>query len=462
MKISLKQIYIYLFLLGIFFIPFNSYEGISFLGEYNKDGAVVFFLLSFFFFLIDAAYKKRLSVPHKNLFFQFLMLLLLWLILSTLLNTPSVLENYIKKTSGINRFIRQLFSLTIALFLFVVMYNIAIKFSTEKIFLLVRKTLLYSFIFVAFYGFIEILILVFHFNSLKWVIEVFDYFPFLESNLDLKHGRISSVSYEPPFLAIYLITTAGWMFSYIITSKSALRYLPTIVLIVLTFFSGSRTALIVVLFQFVVFSSVLFTLQSKYRKILKKLLLVLSLITFILLVFNGKEVINSIDKKVESLNFKKNLTENVSNRTRFGIQYTSLLIFIENPIVGVGFGQQSFHARNKYPKWATNNNYEFELWYLNDNIKSFPPGYNIYTRLLAETGVIGFFIFILFLILLIYQSRKLIRHRDGVKKTLSIVLLVSFTGFIINWMQIDSFRIYGFWICLALLIRELQQRQINE
>ncbi len=462
MKISLKQIYIFFFLLGIFFIPFNSYQGISFLGEYSKDGAVVFFLLSFFFFLIDAAIKKVISIPYRNLFFQFLTLLLLWLILSTLLNIPSVLENYIKQTSGINRFIRQLFSLSIALFLFIMMYNIAIKFSTEKIFLLVRKTLLYSFIFVAFYGFIEILFLVFHFNSLKGFIEIFDYFPFLESNLDMKHGRISSVSYEPPFLAIYLITTAGWMFSYIITSKSVLRYLPTFVVIILTFFSGSRTALIVVLLQFVVFLSVLFSLQKKYREILKKLLLVLSAIALVLLMFNGKSVINSIDKKVESLNFKKNLTENVSNRTRFGIQYTSLLIFIENPIIGVGFGQQSFHARDKYPEWATNKNYEFELWYLNDSIKSFPPGYNMYTRLLAETGIIGFFIFVLFLILLVYQSKKLIKHQDGIKKTLSIVLLVSFIGFIINWMQIDSFRIYGFWICLALLISQLQQRQLYE
>ena len=31
-------------------------------------------------------------------------------------------------------------------------------------------------------------------------------------------------------------------------------------------------------------------------------------------------------------------------------------------------------------------------------------------------------------------------------------LLVSFIGFFINWLQIDSFRIYGIWICFAILI----------
>ena len=76
----------------------------------------------------------------------------------------------------------------------------------------------------------------------------------------------------------------------------------------------------------------------------------------------------------------------------------------------MGFGQQAYKARPKYPKWATENNYEFRLWYLNDKVKSFPPGYNLYTRLLAETGIIGFFIFSFLLGLLIFQSKKLISN----------------------------------------------------
>ena len=461
MRINLKQTYIYLFFLGIFFIPFNSYVGISFLGEYRKDGAIVFFLFSFFLFILDAVLKKKIKVPQKNLFFQFLLLIVSWLVISTFLNSISVYQNYLKQTSGFNRFFRQLLSLLIALTLFITAYNVFSSYRFKIIFLRLRKVFLFSFIFISFYSFLEILILVFNLTFLKNVFFLFDYFPFTETSLDYNHNRISSVSYEPPFLAIYLITIAGWMFSYILTSIGIKKYIPTLVVFLLTFFSGSRTALIVVLFQFLVFIWITFSVNKKFQKVVQRFLLLFSALILLLFIFNGKKVVEAVETKVNTLNFKKNLTKSISNRSRFGIQYTSLLVFAENPIIGVGFGQQAYHLKDKYPKWATYKNYEFKEYYLNNKDKSFPPGFNMYTRLLAETGLIGFLIFVSFLFLIFYQCKKLMRNRDGVEKIVPIVLLVSFIGFSVNWLQFDSFRIYGFWICLALLIVQIQQKKIE-
>ena len=459
MKVTLRHTYTLLFLLGVFFIPFNSYEGISFLGEYRKDAAIIFFLFSFLFFAIDSAFKRKIRLPQNNIFFQILLLFVGWLILTTVFNGYTVSQNYMKQTSGLSRFIRQFFSLLIALFLFITTYNLAWKYSLKAVFLLLRKWFLYSFVFVTIYGVLETFVVYFRVEELKPVLLLFDYVPFVDVFLDFKFNRISSVAYEPPFLAIYLITIAGWMFSYILTSKGVKKYIPTIALFFLMFFSGSRTALIVVLLQFIVFLAAIFTVSKKYRLIIQRLLILISTIFLLLFIFNGKKVYNAIETKIESLSFKENLSDNISNKSRFGIQYTSLLIFLENPILGVGFGQQGYHARNKYPKWATSNNYEFELFYLNDNIKSFPPGYNIYTRLLAETGIIGFLIFISFIVLIFYQCNKLIKHRTDIEKVIPIVLLVSFVGFAVNWLQFDSFRVYGFWICFAILIRQLQNKK---
>jgi O-antigen ligase len=150
----------------------------------------------------------------------------------------------------------------------------------------------------------------------------------------------------------------------------------------------------------------------------------------------------------------------ISNKSRFGIQYASLLVFLESPIYGVGFGQQAYHAKEKYPKWATYKNYEFKEYYLNESDKSFPPGFNMFTRLLAETGIVGFLIFLSFIFLIFYQCKKLIESRKDIEKIIPIVLLVSFIGFLINWLQFDSFRVFGFWICLALLILQVQQKKI--
>ena len=124
MRVNLKQTYTLFFLIGVFFIPFNSYQGVSFLGEYRKDGAILFFLISFLFFFIDVGFKNKIMLPVKNVFIQFLILFVVWLFFSTLLNSPSVIENYMKQTSGISRFIRQLVALSLALILCITAYNI--------------------------------------------------------------------------------------------------------------------------------------------------------------------------------------------------------------------------------------------------------------------------------------------------------------------------------------------------
>mgnify|MGYP001250208574 CR=1 FL=1 len=461
MRISLRQIYIFLFLLGVFFIPFNSYQGISFLGEYRKDGAIIFFLLSFVLFFVDASFKMKIKIPRNNILFQVLLFFVFWLIISTLLNINTVFSNYMKQTSGLTRFSRQLLALSIALILFITTYNVFNKFSIKESFYLLRRVLLYSFIFVSLYSFFEILIVVFNVSYLKNIFSVFDYFPFTETSLDLIYHRISSVSYEPPFLAIYLITIAGWMFSYILTSKKNIKYLPTLIVFILTFFSGSRTALIVVLFQFIIFIWIVFSASKKFNKIIQKFLIVSSILALLIFMFNREKITESIETKIETLNFKKNIEKSISNRSRFGIQYTSLLIFKENPILGVGFGQQGYHAKDKYPKWVTKKNYEFDLYYLNNKEKSFPPGFNLYTRLLAETGIIGLLIFIFFIFLIFHQSKKLIKNKKKLDKVFPIVLLISFVGFSINWLQFDSFRVFGFWICLALLIQQVNQKIIE-
>jgi hypothetical protein len=366
-----------------------------------------------------------------------------------------------KQTSGIQRFVRQSISFSIVIAIFITFYNLSKAYAIKRLVFTIRKLFFYSFIAVSIYGFFEILVIVFHIRSLERVFTIFNYLPFVEVYLDVKGGRISSITHEPPFLAIYLITIAGWMFSYMLTSKKIIRFIPTIAVFILTFFSGSRTALLVVSFQFILFIFLIYSIEKKYKIRIRNFLYSVVFILSITLLFQGKKILPQIATKIESLNFQKNLMTNVSNRSRFGIQYASLIIFYENPLIGVGFGQQAYHAKDKYPKWATENNYEFTLYYRNDSDTSFPPGYNMYTRLLAETGSIGFFIFVSFLLLILYQCKKLIHKGKKNKNIFPVVLFVSFVGFSINWLQFDSFRVYGFWICLGILLRILEELKFS-
>jgi len=324
----------------------------------------------------------------------------------------------------------------------------------KEILFKIRKVFLYSLFIAFFVGILETMIGVFGISVAKIPLEIFNYFPFLEKTYF--SDRISSISYEPPFFAIYLITIAGWMFSYIITNKGLFSYIPTFLVLILTYFSGSRTGLIVIFIQLVIFF-ITITPTEKYFKYITKIIVVFFFLTFSLFLFNGDKIIKSFEHKIETLDFKGNLKKNLSNQSRFGIQYASLAVFKEHPIIGVGFGQQTYYSRFHYPRWATKNNYEFKLFYQNQAVRTFPAGYNMFTRLLAETGLIGVSILLVLIFVSVQKSRHLIKKSKDEKQILAIILLLSFVGLYINWMQIDTFRIYGIWLSLAILIKLSQE-----
>lgn len=463
MKLSLRKIYTILFFIGIFFIPFNSFEGIKQFGEFKKESASYFFLLGFIVLMIEVVLRKKIIIPYRNFIFQLILFFLLWCFLTTVLNLPVVYESYYKKTSGLNRFIRQYFALLLSSIIFFLLYlNVLSKMSVKEILIQIRRVFLYSFIAVSIYSFFEILYAIFGFYPAYSFLRFFDYFPFTEYDSDINH-RISSVCFEAPSLAIFLITVAGWMFSYIITNKGLAKYLPTVIVFILTYFSGSRTAMIVIFLQAIVFFSIILNRKELFTGSVYLVGVIVLCVGFVL-ISNGDKIIKDVEKKVESLDFKGNLKKNISNQSRFGIQYANMVVFKNNPIIGVGYGQQGFQALYYYPIWAKKDNYEFKQIYMNKNNPMFPPGYNIYIRLLAETGIIGFLIFVYFLYFVLSRTQKIIKTKTAETKTLAIVLLITFIGLTINWFQVDTFRTYGFWICLAILIK-LQftfNKELNE
>ncbi|MBW1293911.1 O-antigen ligase family protein [Aquimarina litoralis] len=445
---NLEKIIIQAFILGLFLIPFNSYKGLSFMGEFSQDANALVLIFGVLLLFLNFIWTRKIKFPVSNLTYHAFFIFLIWIVISFLINLPSISDNFFKQTSGINRFIRQLFSLLLSSVLFFTLFYNAISYvGKDKILNLVRKTLLFSLIVVFSYSVLEVVILRLGLHQLKPIIYLFDYLPFVNVNLDYNSHRLSSITYEPPALAMYLITIAGWMFSYILTHKGLKKFIPAILVLFLAVASGSRTSLVVILFQFVLFLIQIFHLKRYHYLIMNGLRIILASVV-ILLVVNYRAVHEFASEKAASLDFT-NVNRNYSNQSRLGIQYTSLLIYKENPVFGVGYGQQAYHAKHKYPYWAVKNNWEFDYKYLNEKLKSFPPGYNIYTRILAETGTIGLILFLCFISSFFYQANELRKKPEN--RTMGVIILVSLGGFVLNWMQIDSFRMYGVWLCLALL-----------
>lgn len=451
--ITLRQLYTLLFFIGLFFIPFNEFEGLSFLGEYKNEAATYFFLSAFLLVLTDNLLEKRLYFPLGNRLVHILFLFLLCTVLSTLINYETVVQNYYKQTSGVSRYLRQTISLLLSSLVFTyTFWNVFRGISLRSLFLKIRTVLLYSLLFVFVYGCIEIMIVFYGQSRLLPVLHLFDYFPFVNTNIFSNRKGISSVTYEIPSLGNYLITIAGFMFSYIITSTKKRRFIPTFMVLMLMFYSDSRTALVLVSLQFVVFGLVLLH-HLEYRKNILAFVKLSALGIVLLLVFNSKAVISKVEERVDRLNFAKNLTTDVSNKSRFGMQEASLNVFKDHPVWGVGLGQDTYHKIKYYPYWSTQNNYEFKYFYKNQRDPSFPSAYNLYTRLLSELGLVGVSVFVLLIAMCFFSAVKLWKYSVAEDQFMPIILMVCFFGLAVNWMQTDFFRQYGFWLCLMLLIK---------
>lgn len=454
MNVNLEKIIYYLFILGLFFFPFNQIEIMPFMGEYVREFGAIFFFIGFFIFCIDCLKTAKINLPFNSLLFQLILFFYFTAIVCSLFNLPTIIDNYFKRTTGISRFIRQMISFSIPIFIFIPFIWKAIKnWDNQKIFYTIRRVFLFSLCFVGIYCFWEILYSYIGFYPAKFALEIFGYLPFMDPYLH-STGRISGMTYEPPFFAIYLITISGWIFSYLITENNIfLKFGPTLLLLILTFFSGSRTGLLVVFFIFLLFVIYLYK-QNYYRKQIHFIIFSSTLLIAFLGFTNADKLKDSVAEKIESLDFAGNLKTSVSNKSRFGMQYASIQVFKQNPIFGVGFGQQAYHSQHHYPRWATVNNWEFDKFYKNKKELSFPPGYNLYTRLLAEMGIIGFFIWSSILTYSLYLAYKIYKNdHDITTRVLLISITISLIGLYINWMQTDTFRMYGVWIYFVILMK---------
>src|SRR5690554_3586499 len=316
-KITLRKIYTAFFFVGIFFIPFNEFEGWSLLGEYSDEAATYFFLGGFILLVIESLFKGKINIPYNNSLSFLLISFLIWTLVSTLINYNTVSTNYFKQITGFNRYIRQSFSLIISAVIFTIFFwNVIRNYSVYNIFLKIRRVFFYSFIFVAIYGFIEIGNVFFNMGFLMPILESFDLFPFVNTKIHVAHRLgISSITFEVPALGTYLLTILPWMLSYIYTEKRWIKFAPTFAILILLYFSDSRSALIIISVQLLVLIGLLIY-DKRYRsKILR--FLRYSLMLIVLLTFNYSEQITStVAERIDRINFSKNLTENVSNKSR--------------------------------------------------------------------------------------------------------------------------------------------------
>jgi O-antigen ligase len=89
----------------------------------------------------------------------------------------------------------------------------------------------------------------------------------------------------------------------------------------------------------------------------------------------------------------------------------ALAAFEEHPLTGAGLGASGFYIYQNLPDWSLTTVPEIAKQ-LNPQSRLYPNPKNLYARLLAETGLIGFFLFVAFQLYLLGDMLSLLRRNE--------------------------------------------------
>lgn len=459
-KLTINHIITFIFFGCLTLLPFTDFKGIQALGEHKKDLAAHVLLIGVFVYYIQLILKKKIIIINSVCYFLFICFYL-WCIIGYISNYPSISSSLFKSQTGHLRFVKQITMLTMSLFGFVPFFHYVIRRIGVKTTFFRLRSLMSIMLFITFlFCMLEVVVGLYNIESLK---PIYNFITVLinkeESATGVwRHGRISGFTYEPPFLAMYLIAVFPFMLSYLYDNIKKSYHI--IFVLILVYLCGSRTALIICLVQLFMFIILLlryaFDNKSQYKFIERLVVIIIISIPFI-----GGIIIEKTETTFNSLTIERTNTKgshNVSNVTRMSTQMTALEVFKKNPLTGVGIGQQGYYLVKMYPDWAVKLSYELREQYMNEKDSTWPPGYSLYTRLLAETGIVGFGLFFSSVFLLIYVIyQKMVKSETSL---FFIVILTLFVGGILNAMQFDSFRSISFWFTVSFAIVII--KNINE
>ena len=136
---------------------------------------------------------------------------------------------------------------------------------------------------------------------------------------------------------------------------------------------------------------------------------------------------------------------------RLAYAWAGWTVFEQHPWTGVGLGGLGLYLHKALPDWSRFNIPEIAQLLSSDNLV-YPNAKNLYVRLLAETGILGFWLFVSFYLLMLGKALTLLRSS---RKFLAFVgaagLLAWFVIVALGFSQ-DSLAMPTIWFSFGLLV----------
>ena len=286
----------------------------------------------------------------------------------------------------------------------------------------------------------------------------------------VKTNRVSGMAYEPAWLAGQIATVyLPWLFASFLTRIRVTRLkwlevtlLGFAVLLLLATFSrgGLLTAAVALALTFVLagraelraawnwFHSG-FQRGSNWLLRFGVLVLIMGVLAGTGLFLAQKGYIARLfSTNAESI--EEFVIEN-SAGARAAYNFGALGAYEESPITGVGLGASGFYIYDHLPDWAMTTVPEIARQLSPEN-RLYPNPKNMYLRLLAETGLTGFILFVAFLFSVLGDSLRVLQSGTTFARYLGIAGLFSWIAVALYNATQDSFATPNIWINFGILV----------
>jgi O-antigen ligase len=293
----------------------------------------------------------------------------------------------------------------------------------------------------------------------------------------VRTNRVSGLAYEPAWLAGQIATLyLPWLFAALMMRYRVSRFkwleplllISTILLLLMTYSRGGvliavvAAALTFTLTGRALFSQVWYWFTSGFRaaqlppwvkfrtwviRLGSVLLLVIILIGVFLLLSQKNYFSRLWTSSAESL--EEYLIENYAG-SRIAYAWGAMQEFQDHPWTGVGLGASGFYIYQNLPDWALTTVPEIARQ-LSPTTGLYPNPKNLFIRLLTETGLPGFILFMAFQFSVLANIHIAWHMRTMVIRFLGIAGLFSWLAIMLYCFTQDSFAFPNLWINLGLI-----------
>ena len=287
----------------------------------------------------------------------------------------------------------------------------------------------------------------------------------------VRTNRISGLAYEPAWLAGQFATTfIPFLFAAVMTNFriSRLKWLEPVLLalsLLVVLATYSRGGLLTVIaaaeltflfFGRKVMGSVWAWFVSGFRGRLPDVLFRISMIAAVISVIAGSFIFLSQKNFFRRLWETKaeSLTEymiKINAGARGAYSTGALSAFEEHPWTGVGLGASGFYIYQNLPDWSLTTVPEIANQ-LNPENRLYPNPKNLYARLLSETGLIGFFLYIAFQFHILGDMLNLYRREEHWARFAAVAGVFAWLAITFYNFTQDSLATPNIWLISGMLV----------